>query len=167
MKRVYCNFFVLSFQQLENQQRIQRNEKPLPEEDINKLFKPLQPPPRLDSLLVTGQIDNYCSQMGDFISQSFGKLFMAESLQEKQSSSTTWYYLLLRKTLSGAIADFRKTYGKWAVLLWREATLKMAQRRLTLQGKHLPTGAHRSKCFPWRVNLHCTMDWNHKIHSDP
>ena len=80
-----------SLQQLENQQRIQRGDKPLPDEDINKLFKPLQPPPRLDSLLVTGQIDNYCSQMGDFISQSFGKLFMAESLQEKQSSSTTWW----------------------------------------------------------------------------
>lgn len=77
------------FQQLENQQRIQRGEKPLPEEDISKLFKPLQPPPRLDSLLLTGQIDNYCSQMEEFISQSFGKLFMAESLQEKQSSSST------------------------------------------------------------------------------
>ena len=75
------------FQQQENQQRIARGEKPLPEEDLNKIFKPLPPPSRLESLLITGQIDNYCQQIGEFASQSFGKLFMAESLQESETAS--------------------------------------------------------------------------------
>ncbi|KAJ8306310.1 hypothetical protein KUTeg_016855 [Tegillarca granosa] len=67
--------------QQENQMRQARGDPPLPEEDINKIFKPLQPPSRLDSLLLAGQISNYCNQIGEFASQSFGKLFMAESLQ--------------------------------------------------------------------------------------
>lgn len=58
-----------------------RGDPPLPDEDINKIFKPLQPPPRLESLLLAGQISNYCNQIGEFAGQSFGKLFMAESLQ--------------------------------------------------------------------------------------
>lgn len=77
------------FQQQENQQRVARGEKPLPDEDINKLFKPLPTPSRLESLLITGQIDNYCQQIGEFAAQSFGKLFLAESLQENPPSATT------------------------------------------------------------------------------
>ncbi|KAK3590405.1 hypothetical protein CHS0354_008757 [Potamilus streckersoni] len=77
----------LQKRQQENAQRQIRGEEPLPEEDINKLFKPLQPPARLDSLLIAGQIDNYCGQIGEFASQSFGKLFMAESLQDSASNS--------------------------------------------------------------------------------
>lgn len=73
----------------ENQQRVQRGEKPLPDEDLNKIFKPLQTQERLGSLLITGQIDNYCQQMGEFAAQSFGKLFMAESLQDSTSNPAT------------------------------------------------------------------------------
>lgn len=79
----------LQKRQQENQQRVQRGEKPLPDEDINKIFKPLPPPSRLDSLLTTGQIDNYCQQIGEFGAQSFGKLFVAESLQENNPCMTT------------------------------------------------------------------------------
>nr|KAG5714025.1 hypothetical protein BaRGS_020353 [Batillaria attramentaria] len=68
--------------QQENQQRTARGEPPLPEEDINKMFKPLQPPPRLDCLLVANQIDQYCNSISEFSSQSIAKLLMAESLQE-------------------------------------------------------------------------------------
>ncbi|KAL5016846.1 hypothetical protein ScPMuIL_006435 [Solemya velum] len=68
--------------QAENAQRVQRGENPLPEEDLNKIFKPLQQPSRLDSLLLAGQIDNYCGQVTDFVSQSFGKLLMSEGLQD-------------------------------------------------------------------------------------
>lgn len=74
-------------QQQENQLRISRGEAPLPDEDINKIFKPLQPPPRLDSLLIAGQIDNYCQQISEFSAQSFGKLFMAESLQSAEKTN--------------------------------------------------------------------------------
>ncbi|XP_064605529.1 LOW QUALITY PROTEIN: eukaryotic translation initiation factor 3 subunit H-A-like [Liolophura sinensis] len=73
--------------QQENQLRISRGEAPLPDEDINKIFKPLQPPPRLDSLLIAGQIDNYCQQISEFSAQSFGKLFMSESLQNAEKTS--------------------------------------------------------------------------------
>jgi len=65
----------------ENQMRKQRGESPLPEEDLNKIFKPLQPPPRLDSLLWAGQISCYTEQITEFATQSFGKLFLADSLQ--------------------------------------------------------------------------------------
>jgi len=62
--------------------RMDRGEAPLPEEDINKLFKPLQMPQRLDSLLLSGQITEYASQMKEFASQTFGKLFVIDSLQD-------------------------------------------------------------------------------------
>jgi len=65
----------------ENSARAAKGEPPLPEEDLSKLFKPLQAPQRLDSMLIAGQIDNYCTQIVEFTSQSFGKLFMADSLQ--------------------------------------------------------------------------------------
>ena len=61
--------------------RKQRGESPLQEEDLTKIFKPLQPPPRLDSLLWAGQISCYTDQITEFATQSFGKLFLADSLQ--------------------------------------------------------------------------------------
>ncbi|PWS23019.1 hypothetical protein DKP78_15355 [Enterococcus faecium] len=48
----------LQRRQQENAQRQSRGEPPLPEEDITKLFKPPQPPPRMDTLLNSGQINN-------------------------------------------------------------------------------------------------------------
>ncbi|CAH1775207.1 unnamed protein product [Owenia fusiformis] len=71
----------------ENELRAQRKEAPLPEEDINKIFKPLQPPPRLESLLTSAQINQYSQSINEFAKQSFGKLFMAESLQENKVAS--------------------------------------------------------------------------------
>ncbi|KAA8591553.1 hypothetical protein FQN60_016927 [Etheostoma spectabile] len=65
----------------ENAQRQSRGEPPLPEEDISKMFKPPQPPPRMDTLLIAGQINNYCQNVKEFTSQNLGKLFMAEALQ--------------------------------------------------------------------------------------
>ncbi|GFN87119.1 eukaryotic translation initiation factor 3 subunit h [Plakobranchus ocellatus] len=71
----------------ENLQRKQRGEPPLPEEDLNKLFKPLPTPQRLDCTLVAGQMDSYCKQICEFASQSLAKLFMAETLHVDQSNS--------------------------------------------------------------------------------
>ncbi|KAF4074109.1 hypothetical protein AMELA_G00250960, partial [Ameiurus melas] len=68
--------------QQENTQRQSRGEPPLPEEDLTKLFKPPQPPPRMDSLLIAGQINTYCQTVKEFTSQNLGKLFMAEALQD-------------------------------------------------------------------------------------
>lgn len=44
----------LQRRQQENAQRQSRGEPPLPEEDISKMFKPPQPPPRMDTLLIAG-----------------------------------------------------------------------------------------------------------------
>ncbi|NXW44564.1 EIF3H factor, partial [Nyctiprogne leucopyga] len=68
--------------QQENMQRQSRGEAPLPEEDINKLFKPPQPPPRMESLLIAGQINTYCQNIKEFNAQNLGKLFMAQALQD-------------------------------------------------------------------------------------
>lgn len=65
----------------ENDLRKNRGEPPLPDEDLSKLFRPLQPPPRLDNLLSTAQIGTYCDHLTDFASQSFSKLFIAENIQ--------------------------------------------------------------------------------------
>ena len=72
---------------MENEARKAKGEQPLPEEDINKIFKPLVPPPRLDGLLTSSQIDTYSQQINEFAAQSFGKLFMAEALQEPDVSA--------------------------------------------------------------------------------
>lgn len=74
--------------QQENKARADRGEGPLPEEDLNKLFKPPIPPSRLDSLLHAGQISVYASQMSEFATQTFGKLFMVDSLQEASGSGS-------------------------------------------------------------------------------
>jgi len=65
----------------ENMQRIARGEEPLPDEDIDKIFKPTPPPARLDALLWSSQINCYTEQISDFATQSFGKLFITDSLQ--------------------------------------------------------------------------------------
>jgi translation initiation factor 3 subunit H len=70
----------LYLQKLENDARAAKGEPPLPEEDLNKMFKPLAPPARLDSLLLAGQIATYSNCMTQFATQSFGKFFMADSL---------------------------------------------------------------------------------------
>ncbi|XP_078542988.1 eukaryotic translation initiation factor 3 subunit H [Lissotriton helveticus] len=71
--------------QQENMQRVTRGEPLLPEEDMTKLFKPPLPPPRMDSLLIAGQINTYCRNVKEFTAQSLGKLFMAEALQSQNN----------------------------------------------------------------------------------
>ena len=78
---------VCLLQTQENQQRATRGEAPLPDEDLSKIFKAMQPPSRLDSLLLSSQITNYVGQINDFATQSFGKLFMADCLQTERKDS--------------------------------------------------------------------------------
>ncbi|XP_014678173.1 PREDICTED: eukaryotic translation initiation factor 3 subunit H-like [Priapulus caudatus] len=72
----------------ENAIRTAKGEPPLPEEDINKLFKPLPAPHRLDSLLQSGQVKSYCDQINQFSCQGLGKMFLAEALQDSKKQST-------------------------------------------------------------------------------
>jgi translation initiation factor 3 subunit H len=67
--------------QLENQARISRGEDAAPEEDINKVFKPIAPPSRLNPLILSGTIANTSDQVSEFCSQSLAKLFITEPLQ--------------------------------------------------------------------------------------
>jgi len=57
----------------------------LPEEDpSNPVFKSPPEPSRLDSLLITNQINYYCRQINQFTGNSFSKLFMVGGLQQKE-----------------------------------------------------------------------------------
>merc|ERR1712025_1557902 len=73
--------------QQENAQRVQRGEEALPEEDLTKIFKPIPAPSRLDTLLISNQVTNYCKQVGQTPAQSLGKLFIAEAFQENSEEN--------------------------------------------------------------------------------
>eukprot|EP00310_Coccolithus_braarudii_P012399 CAMPEP_0183352020 /NCGR_PEP_ID=MMETSP0164_2-20130417/26999_1 /TAXON_ID=221442 /ORGANISM="Coccolithus pelagicus ssp braarudi, Strain PLY182g" /LENGTH=333 /DNA_ID=CAMNT_0025524359 /DNA_START=62 /DNA_END=1063 /DNA_ORIENTATION=+ len=62
--------------------RASKGEEPLPEEDLsnNPMFKPIPQPSRLESLLITNQMQAYCRQINQFTGQSFTKLFLMQSL---------------------------------------------------------------------------------------
>eukprot|EP00744_Colponema_vietnamica_P002921 GILI01004536.1.p1 GENE.GILI01004536.1~~GILI01004536.1.p1 ORF type:complete len:330 (+),score=117.75 GILI01004536.1:107-1096(+) len=67
----------------ENQARRNRGEEPLPEEE-GPLFKPIPAPSRLESLLVSNQIQTYCKQINMFAGESFSKLFLVGDLHKEQ-----------------------------------------------------------------------------------
>ncbi|KAL9980869.1 hypothetical protein ACROYT_G009508 [Oculina patagonica] len=67
--------------QAENATRHNRGEAPLPDEDLSKIFKPLQSPSRLDYLLLSQQVNTYSNQVNQFSTHSFGKLFLSQALQ--------------------------------------------------------------------------------------
>ena len=73
----------LQKREAENSARRARGEQPLPDEDINKVFKPLPSMSRLETLLISNQIKSYCQQINEFASQSFTNLFIAEAVQSK------------------------------------------------------------------------------------
>ncbi|XP_023346196.1 eukaryotic translation initiation factor 3 subunit H [Eurytemora carolleeae] len=73
--------------QLENQARIARGEDAAPDEDINKVFKAIPPPSRLNPLILSGTIANTSDQVSEFCSQSLAKLFITEPLQNAKLNS--------------------------------------------------------------------------------
>lgn len=73
----------LQKREAENSARRARGEQPLPDEDINKIFKPLPPMSRLETLLISNQIKSYCQQIEEFTSRAFTNLFIAEAVQNK------------------------------------------------------------------------------------
>jgi translation initiation factor 3 subunit H len=78
----------LQKRKLENAARKINGQDPLPEEDPNNpIFKPLQEPSRLESLLITNQINNYSKQMNQFSGNAFAKLFLVNGLHKEKSSS--------------------------------------------------------------------------------
>ena len=76
----------LQRRQLENNARTSRGEEPLPDEDINKIFKPIVPPSRLNSMVLSGQILSCSDQVAQFCSQSLAKWFTTEALQNAKTN---------------------------------------------------------------------------------
>jgi translation initiation factor 3 subunit H len=67
----------------ENFQRRAAGEEPLPEEDPNNpIFKALVEPSKLDSLLITNQINNYCNQINQFAGQGMEKMYLMQGLHQ-------------------------------------------------------------------------------------
>ncbi|RZF32184.1 hypothetical protein LSTR_LSTR004047 [Laodelphax striatellus] len=66
----------------ENAARQAKDEPPLPEEDINKLFRPIPVLPRLAPMIMAGQVDAYSQHISQFCSQSLAKLYVMQSLQK-------------------------------------------------------------------------------------
>ena len=68
----------------ENAARANRGESPLPEEDINKVLRPVMQPQRIDALLASQQITQYCDQINQFSTKGLGRIFMAEAMEYKE-----------------------------------------------------------------------------------
>jgi len=71
--------------QLENTQRTARGEEELPEEDINKIFKPIPPQSKLNSLILSGQALSTSQNVSQFCSQGLAKWFVTEGLQKARA----------------------------------------------------------------------------------
>jgi len=76
---------MLAKQAQENINRAAKGEAPLPEEEVTKLFRPLPTPPRLNSMIVSGQINTYAQHISQFCSQSLAKLYMTQTLQNAKT----------------------------------------------------------------------------------
>ncbi|KAL3694955.1 hypothetical protein R1sor_008606 [Riccia sorocarpa] len=65
----------------ENMARRAAGEEPLPEEDSNNpLFKPIPEPSRLDSYLITNQVNNYCNQINGYAPHGFSHMYAGFTL---------------------------------------------------------------------------------------
>lgn len=75
----------LDKRKVQNAELKEAGKEELPDEDLsnNPLFKPAPAPSRLESLLITGQINHYCDQIAQFASSNYGKLFLAQGLQDR------------------------------------------------------------------------------------
>lgn len=72
----------------ENAARQAKGEPPLPEEDLNKLFRPIPVPLRLNPMIVSGQINTYSQQITQFCSQSLAKLYITQTLQKAKEGKS-------------------------------------------------------------------------------
>ncbi|XP_065225578.1 eukaryotic translation initiation factor 3 subunit H [Planococcus citri] len=63
----------------ENAARALKKEPPLPEEDLNKMFKPIPVPARLTPMLMASQVEAYGEHISKFCSQSLAKLFVMQA----------------------------------------------------------------------------------------
>lgn len=70
-------------QREENKIRRENDDELLPEEDAN-FFKSVHQPSRLESLLITKQMNTYCEHINRYAGKSFQKLFLAQKFHKDQ-----------------------------------------------------------------------------------
>lgn len=67
--------------QQENNARAAKDEPLVAEEEILKQFRPLPVPPRLNPMIISGQINTVSQHINQFCSQSLAKLYLTQPLQ--------------------------------------------------------------------------------------
>lgn len=79
----------LKRRQQENDARLAAGKDPLPEEDFTKhpLFKGAAKPNRLETYLLSNQIDYYCDSVISVAEQTFQKLYLIEAMQKKTTTA--------------------------------------------------------------------------------
>lgn len=70
----------------ENASRIAKGESTVPEEEILKQFRPLPVPPRLNPMIISGQINTISQHINQFCSQSLAKLYLTQALQSAKET---------------------------------------------------------------------------------
>ena len=73
----------------ENAARALKDEPPLPDDDINRLMRPLPVPPRISPMIIAGQINTYSQHISQFCAQSLAKLYITQSLQSAKEAKST------------------------------------------------------------------------------
>ncbi|KAI8984715.1 hypothetical protein BDF20DRAFT_861343 [Mycotypha africana] len=66
----------------ENAQRAEKGQDPLPEDEVNTLFKLPPEPSRLDSMILTAQMHNFTKQLNQFAGPSLARLYSIQELQK-------------------------------------------------------------------------------------
>lgn len=77
------------FQAQENLMRQAKDEPPLTDDDIQKMFRPIPTPPRLNPMIVAGQINAYGQTIQQFCSQSLAKLYITQALQTAKETTVS------------------------------------------------------------------------------
>ncbi|ORY99098.1 hypothetical protein BCR43DRAFT_471680 [Syncephalastrum racemosum] len=66
----------------ENAVRVEKGQDPLPEDEVNTLFKLPPEPSRLDSMILTAQMHNFTKQLNQFAGPSLTRLYSIQELQK-------------------------------------------------------------------------------------
>ncbi|KAI7905381.1 eukaryotic translation initiation factor 3 subunit H [Cokeromyces recurvatus] len=66
----------------ENAQRAQNGQPPLPEDEVNTLFRLPPEPSRLDSMILSAQMHNFTKQINQFAGPSLARLYSTQELQK-------------------------------------------------------------------------------------
>jgi len=80
----------LSKRQSENEIRTMTGKDPLPEEDLNKLpiFKPINKPQRLETYLISNQMQQHVKQIHTQAAAAFNKLYLVEAIHKENTNTT-------------------------------------------------------------------------------